>query len=85
MKRIFKYDFGRLSPGLKTITIDNSIYRILDIQEQGYHLVMWVSVWDDIKPQDFTIDVRLTGDTEPNKIYFKTIQSMDGLVYHIYI
>lgn len=85
MKRIFKYDFGRLSPGIKTITIDNEVHHILDIQEQGDHLVMWASVGANIKPQNFTIDVRWTGEAEPNKTYFKTIQGFDGLVYHIYL
>ena len=85
MNRIYKYDFGRLSPGIKTVTIDNELRHILDIQEQGTHLMMWAAVGANIKPQDFTIDVRWTGDAEPNKTYFKTIQGFDGLVYHIYI
>ena len=85
MNRIYKYDLGKLGPGIKTITIDNELSHILDIQEQGTHLMMWASVGANIKPQDITIDVRYTGDTEPNKRYFKTIQGFDGLVYHIYI
>ena len=85
MNRIYKYDFGRISPGIKTVTVYNELHRILDIQEQGNCLVMWASVGDDLKPQYFTIDVRYTGDVEPDKTYFKTIQDSYGLVYHIYI
>ena len=85
MNRIFKYDFGPLLTGIKTITIDNEVRHLLDIQEQDDHLVMWASVGANIKPKDFTIDVRWTGEAEPNKTYFKTIQSSNGLVYHIYI
>ena len=39
MNRIYKYDFGPLSPGTKTITIDNEIDYILDIQEQSGHII----------------------------------------------
>ena len=85
MNRIFKYDFGLLTHGIKTVTVDNEIIHIMDIQEQSGHIVMWVSVGANIKPQDITIDVRWTGQVEPHKTYFKTIQGFDGLVYHIYI
>lgn len=82
--RIFKYDFGPLSTGTKTVTVDNAIAYILDFQEQYGHLVMWASVWEDINPTEVTVDVRWTGEVEPNKSYYKTIQSSNGLVYHIY-
>jgi hypothetical protein len=85
MTRIFKYDFGSLSLGTKTTTINNALVRILDFQEQYGHLVMWASVWDDVPPMEITVDVRWTGDVEPDKQYYKTIQGSDGLVYHIYI
>lgn len=85
MNRILKYDFGRLSPGIKTVTIKGELHHILDIQDQGDHLVMWASVGHSVKSQDITVDVRYTGDTEPNKTYYKTIQDDYGLVYHIYL
>ena len=85
MNRIFKYNFGMLRPGIQTITVDNEINYIMDFKEQHGNLVMWSTVGANIKPQDITIDVKWTGDAEPNKTYFKTIQGSDGLVYHIYI
>lgn len=56
-----------------------------DFQEQYGNLVMWASVKSNIKPQDIIVDVRWTGDAEPNGKYIQTIQGSDGLVYHIYI
>ena len=85
MNRIFKYDFGPLNPGSQTIMISNVLSTILDFQEQYGHLVMWASASSEVDPHPMTIDVRWTGETEPNKTYFKTIQGSDGLVYHIYI
>ena len=85
MNRIFKYDFGRLNPGRQTIVLDNKPNYILDFQEQDGNLVMWASVSDMEGCFLFNIDVRWTGETEPNMTYFKTIQGSDGLVYHIYI
>lgn len=85
MTRIFKYDFGRLNPGRQTIMIHNKLHFILDFQEQDGNLVMWASVSNEKAPIPFSIDVRWTGETEPNMTYFKTIQGSDGLVYHIYI
>ena len=85
MNRIYKYDFGPLSHGTKIVTVNNSITRILDFQEQYGHLVMWASVWEDIEPLEISVDVRWTGDAEPDRIYHKTIQGSDGLVYHIYL
>lgn len=84
MTRIYKYDFGPLRPGTKTVTVDNRMAYILDFQEQYGNLVMWVSVWDDICPTEVTVDVRWTGEVEPERAYYKTIQGSDGLVYHIY-
>lgn len=85
MKRIFKYDFGPLSPGRKTITVDNEIDYIMDFQEQYGNLVMWASVGANIKPQNVIIDVKWTGEIVPPLRYVQTIQGSDGLVYHIYI
>ena len=85
MNRIYKYDFGPLSPGIKTITIDNEVNYLLDIQEQYGNLVAWVSVSDSIKPCTFGVDVRWTGEVAPDKRYITTIQGSDGLVYHIYL
>lgn len=85
MNRIFKYEFGRLNPGRQTIVAHKKINRILDFQEQYGYLVMWASVSDEDQTCPVNIDVRWTGETEPNMTYFKTIQGSDGLVYHIYI
>ena len=85
MNKIYKYDLGRLSTGLKIVPIDNELNHILDIQEQGTHLMMWVSVGTNIKPQNIIINVRYTGDPEPDATYLKTIQGYDGFVYHIYL
>lgn len=84
MNRIYKYDFGPLSPGTQTVIVNNVIDRILDFQEQYGHLVMWASVREDIASITLTVDVRWTGDAEPARSYCKTIQGSDGLVYHIY-
>ena len=85
MGRIFKYDFGPLSPGTKTITVDNEINYIMDFQEQYGNLVMWASVGDNVKPQNVTIEVKWTGDSAPPLRYVQTIQGSDSLVYHIFI
>lgn len=85
MNTIFKYNFGPISPGIKTVTIDNEFVCLLDIQEQDGDFVMWAHVGTNMKPQNVTIDVRWTGEVAPNKTYIKTIQGSDGLVYHIYI
>lgn len=85
MTRIFKYEFGPLNPGHQTIMIHNKMHLILDFQEQNGQLVMWASVSEEKVSRPFSIDVRWTGESEPNMTYFKTIQGSDGLVYHIYI
>ena len=85
MGRIFKYDFGPIGRGIKTITANNPVYQILDIQEQDGNLVMWVTVGDKTAPHDISMEAVWTGESTPNKTYFKTIQDSDGLVYHIFI
>ena len=85
MSRIFKYDFGPIGRGIKTITANNPVYQILDIQEQDGNLVMWANVGDSVAPHNIYIEVVWTGEATPNKTYFKTIQDSDGLVYHIFI
>ena len=89
--RIFKYTFGHIERGPLSAKINYPINKILDIQEQGYTLVLWADVdtawlgYDD----NFLIYCAWTGDQPPNSkewSYFKTIQSeIDGLVYHLYI
>ena len=43
--RIFKYTFGHLDRGILVAKVDSyPIRKILDIQEQGYTLVLWAEV-----------------------------------------
>lgn len=85
MNRIFKYNFGPLSPGVKTITIYNKVSYILDFQEQDGCLVMWACVGESAPPKEVQLNVRWTGDAEPEGQYVRTIQGSDCLVYHIYL
>lgn len=89
--RIFKYTFGHIDRGPLAAKIDYPINKILDIQEQGYTLVLWAEVdtaWFGYN-NDFLIYCAWTGDQPPNNqewSYLKTIQfEVDGLVYHLYI
>lgn len=89
--RIFKYTFGHIDRGILVAKVDSHpIRKILDIQEQGYTLILWAEV--DTAWMGAQTDVELycawTGDPPPGKdwSYFKTIQSeVDGLVYHLYL
>lgn len=85
MNMIFKYDFGILSPGVHTLTVDNEINHIMDFQEQYGQLVMWANVKGSMKPTQVSVDVRWTGYPASDWQYVKTIQGSDGLVYHIYL
>ena len=89
--RIFKYTFGHIDRGILVAKVDSHpIRKILDIQEQGYTLVLWAEVdtaWMGVKT-DVKLYCAYTGDPPPGEdwSYFKTIQSeVDGLVYHLYI
>lgn len=85
MKKIFKYNFGILSFGIHTVTVNNKIDYIMDFQEQDGDLVMWASVEEKIEPKQVSVDVRWTGYSPSDWQYVKTIQGSDYLVYHIYL
>ena len=85
MDRIFKYNFGPLTPGVKTVTVSNELVSILDFQEQGDNLVMWATVRNNAAEKTVTIYVAWTGDVAPDWQYVKTIQSSNFLVYHIFL
>ena len=85
MNRIFKYDFGRLIPGIHAVTLDNKVNYIMDFQEQHGNIVMWASVNEKFEPKLVSIDVRWTGEPPSDWQYVKTIQGSDGLVYHIFL
>ena len=89
--RIYQYTFGSAHHGVLTTTIQSLEPKdILDIQERGDELVMWVVVDVNQIDRDYTVQICLayTGDPPPGEgwFYVKTIQSeVDGLVYHLYI
>lgn len=89
--RIYKYSFGYIDRGIITTKIEGSkLLNVLDIQEQGYNLVLWAEVDTAQKHDSSTIQIysAWTGDPPPGEgwSYLKTIQSeVDGLVYHLYI
>lgn len=89
--RIYKYTFGHLDRGILAAKIEGPpVLDILDIQEQGYTLVLWAVVDTAYMGAQTTIQIysAYTGDPPPGEgwSYFKTIQSdFDGLVYHLYI
>ena len=88
--KIFKYNFGPIDRGILSATIEGPEFvNLVDIQEQGDHLVMWAivdTVWMGART---TIELysAYTGDPPPGEgwTYLKTIQSQfDGLVYHLF-
>ena len=85
MNVIYKYNFGPLSNGLKTVTIQNELNYVLDFQEQDGNLVMWASVGELIEPKQMIIDSVWTGCAHPAWTYAGTIQGSDMLVYHIFM
>jgi hypothetical protein len=91
MPRIYKYTFGHLDRGILATKIEGPpVLDILDIQEQGYTLVLWAVVDTAYMGAQTTVQIysAYTGDPPPGESwsYFKTIQSdFDGLVYHLYI
>ena len=85
MNRIFKYNFGPLSHGAKTINIYNKVSYILDFQEQDGCLVMWACVGEPSSPKKVQLNVVRTGDAEPDGQYARTVQGSDNLVYHVYL
>ena len=85
MNVIYKYNFGPLSTGIKTVTIQNEINYILDFQEQDGNMVMWASVGESTVPRQITIDSVWTGYVHPDWTYVGTIQGSDWLVYHIFM
>lgn len=88
--KIYKYSFGSLCRGIHVAEINGpALMNILDIQEQGNDLVLWAEV-DTAQMgarQAVKIFAAYTGDPPPGHAwtYFKTIQSWEYLVYHIYI
>ena len=89
--RIYKYVFDNIERGILTAKIEGPpVLDILDIQEQGYTLVLWAVVDTAYMGAQTTIQLysAYTGDPPAGEgwSYFKTIQSdFDGLVYHLYI
>jgi hypothetical protein len=88
---IYKYNLGYIDRGILTTKIEGPrLLNVLDIQEQGYDLVLWAEVDTAQMGGQYTIQIYSvwTGDPPPGEgwSYFKTIQSqIDGLVYHLYI
>ena len=90
MPKIFKYDLGHIDRGILSATIEGPAFvNIVDVQEQGDHLVMWAIVDTARMGDQTTIQIysAYTGDPPPGKdwTYIKTIQSQfDDLVYHLF-
>lgn len=89
--KIFKYDLGVpcTAPCKQVIyTDDYAITKILDIQMQGTHAVMWAEVMPHEGGANITIETIWTGEcapTESDMVYISTIQEPEtGLVYHYY-
>jgi hypothetical protein len=90
MPKIFKYILGHIDRGILSATIEGPQFiNMVDVQEQGDHLVMWAIVDTVRMGSKTTIEIysAYTGDPPPGKdwTYIKTIQSQfDDLVYHLF-
>ena len=89
--RIYKYDLGIPceSPFRQIIYTENvAINKILNIQMQGNHAVMWAEVTPYEGGTHVTVEAVWTGETAPTTSemeYIATIQEKTGLVYHYYV
>ena len=57
---------------------------ILDIQVQGSFFTLWYISDYEFDKRRHKLMIRFTGDEMPNGDYLKTIQTDDGLVWHIF-
>ena len=84
--RILKYPVNEHG-GVIRITCRR--HKLLDIQPQGFELMCWVETRDDL-PETTTELVSVgTGWEMPSDImdgarYFKTVQDVNGFVWHFY-
>ena len=89
--RIYKYDLGIPceSPFRQTIYTENvAINKILDIQMQGNHAVMWAEVTPYEGGTHVTVEAVWTGEVAPaasEMEYVTTVQENTGLFYHYYV
>lgn len=84
--RILKYTMNGLG---STTRITCRRYRILDIQPQGYDLVCWIETRDDFPETTTEIASVGTGWEIPSDVmcdarYLKTVQDVNGYVWHFY-
>lgn len=88
---IFKYDLGIPSETAFRQTIDTGDYaivKILDIQMQGEHAVLWAEVTPYEGGTHVTVEAVWTGEYAPaasEMEYVATVQESTGLVYHYYV
>lgn len=91
MKEIWKFNISvPESPKIINIPVKGEVKKVLNIQLQDGHAVLWA----EVKPNPIgnidsylTVDICWTGFQPPDSDfhYVSTIQANNGLVYHYYV